>query len=78
MNIMKDKNWLIAIKKGKGKLLLFCGSGEQIIPICGLERVILCGIQKELWLVINYSYLMVKCQVSHSKLQTEANLGLRK
>ena len=33
MNIMQEKNRLITTKKGKGKLPLFRGNGEQVIPI---------------------------------------------
>ena len=33
INIMLEKNWVITTKKDKGKLTLFCGSGERVIPI---------------------------------------------
>ena len=33
INIMKEKNCVITTKNGKGKLSLFCGNGEQVIPI---------------------------------------------
>ena len=33
LNIMLENNWVITTKKGKGKLPLFCGNKEQIIPI---------------------------------------------
>ena len=32
INIIQDKNWVITTKKVKGKLPLFSGNGEQIIP----------------------------------------------
>ena len=31
----QDNNWVITTKKGKGKLPLFCGNGEQVITIYG-------------------------------------------
>ena len=31
-NIIQDNNWVIATKKGKGKLPLFRGNGERVIP----------------------------------------------
>ena len=30
---MQENNWLITTKKDKGKLSLFCGNGERVIPI---------------------------------------------
>ena len=33
INIMQDNNWFIITKNGKGNLPLFCGNGEQVIPI---------------------------------------------
>ena len=30
---MQDNNWVMNIKKGKGKLPLFRGNGERVIPI---------------------------------------------
>ena len=33
INSMQEENWLITTKKDKGKLSLFCGNGEQVIPI---------------------------------------------
>ena len=33
INIIPDNNWLITTKKGKGKLPLFYGNVEQVIPI---------------------------------------------
>ena len=33
MNIIQDKNWVITTKKGKGKLPLFHGNVERVIPI---------------------------------------------
>ena len=33
INIIQEKNWLISTKKGKGKLPLFSGNGERLIPI---------------------------------------------
>ena len=32
-NIIQDENWAITTKKGNGKLPLFCGNGERVIPI---------------------------------------------
>ena len=46
------------------------------LRVQGLERVIHWIIQKELWFEINKAYMMVKVWVSHSELQTEANLGV--
>ena len=34
---MQEKNRVITTKKGKGKLPLFCGNGEQVIPIYDVE-----------------------------------------
>ena len=33
MNIIQENHWAITTKKGKGKLPLFCGNAEQVIPI---------------------------------------------
>ena len=33
MNIIQENNWAITTKKGKGKLPLFRGNVEQVIPI---------------------------------------------
>ena len=33
INIMQVTNLLITTKKGEGKLPLFCGNGERVIPI---------------------------------------------
>ena len=33
INIIQEKNWVITTKKGKGKLPLFYGNGERVIPI---------------------------------------------
>ena len=33
INIILEKIWVINTQKGKGKLPLFCGNGEQAIPI---------------------------------------------
>ena len=33
MNIIQEKNWVITTKKGKGKLPLFRGNVERVIPI---------------------------------------------
>ena len=33
MNIIQDNNRVITTKNGKGKLPLFCGNREQVIPI---------------------------------------------
>ena len=35
INIIHENNWAITIKKGKGKLPLFCGNVERVIPIYG-------------------------------------------
>ena len=34
---MQEKKWVITTKKGKGKLPLFCGNGEWVIPIYALN-----------------------------------------
>ena len=34
---MQENNSVITTKKGKGKLPLFCGNGEQIIPIYSIN-----------------------------------------
>ena len=40
INITKEKNWVITKKKkGKGKLPLLCGNGEQITTIYVLESL---------------------------------------
>ena len=33
MNIIQENNRVITTKKGKGKLPLFCGNVERVIPI---------------------------------------------
>ena len=33
INITQEKNCVITTKNGKGKLPLFCGNGERVIPI---------------------------------------------
>ena len=33
INIIQEKNWAITTKKGKGKLPLFCGNIERLIPV---------------------------------------------
>ena len=34
MNIIQENNWVITTKKkGKGKLPIFCGNIERVIPI---------------------------------------------
>ena len=33
INMIQNNSWVITKKKGKDKLLLFCGNGEQVIPI---------------------------------------------
>ena len=38
INIMQDNNWVITAKKGNGKLPLFCGNGEQVLPIYALNH----------------------------------------
>ena len=35
---MQEKNEQLPPKKGKGKLPLFCGNGEQVIPIYAYKR----------------------------------------
>ena len=35
INIIQKNNWVITTKKGQGKFPLFCGNGEQVIPIYG-------------------------------------------
>ena len=35
INIIQENNWVITKKKGKGKLPLFRGNVEQVIPIYG-------------------------------------------
>ena len=43
MNIIQENNWVISTKKGKGKLPLFCGNVERVIPIYGWKgQQILC------------------------------------
>ena len=36
---MQENNWLITSKKGKGKLPLFFGNGDRVIPIYALGYV---------------------------------------
>ena len=33
INIIQENNRIIATQKGKGKLPIFCGNGEQVNPI---------------------------------------------
>ena len=42
INIIQENNWIITIKKAKGKLPLFCGNGERLLPI--YSAVPLCPI----------------------------------
>ena len=35
---MQENNCVIITKKGKGELPLFCGNGEQVIPLYGLRH----------------------------------------
>ena len=35
---MQENNWVITTKKGKGKLPIFCGNRERVIPIYGAQR----------------------------------------
>ena len=35
INIIQENNWVIATKNGKGKVPLFCGNVEWVIPING-------------------------------------------
>ena len=37
INMIQDKIWSLPPKKGKGKLPLFCGNGERVNPIYGVE-----------------------------------------
>ena len=46
---MQENNWLITTKKGQGKIPLFCGNGEQVIPIYGGKYVIRVWIGWKLW-----------------------------
>ena len=39
ITIIQEKIWVIATKKGKGKLPLFCGFGEHAIPIYGARAL---------------------------------------
>ena len=38
INTIQENNWVITTKKGKGKLLLFHGNGEQVIPFYGSNK----------------------------------------
>ena len=38
INIIQEKNWVIATKKNKGELPLFCGNVERVITIYGINR----------------------------------------
>ena len=38
MNITQENNRVIIIKRGKGKVPLFFGNGEQVIPFYGIKR----------------------------------------
>ena len=40
INIILENNWVITTKKGKGKLPLFCGNGERVIPIHGVGGIL--------------------------------------
>ena len=35
MSMIQENNWVITTKNGKGKLPIFCGKGERLIPIYG-------------------------------------------
>ena len=38
INIIPENNWATTIKKGKGKLPLFIGNVEQVIPIYDINK----------------------------------------
>ena len=38
INNIQDNNWVINTKKGKGKLTLFRGNVEHVIPVYGLHQ----------------------------------------
>ena len=40
INIILENNWLITTKKGKGKLPIFCGNGEQVITIYDAQLIL--------------------------------------
>ena len=46
INIIQEKNWAITTKKGKGKLPLLCGNGEQVIPIYASKAGILDSVRE--------------------------------
>ena len=37
INIILENNWVITTKKGKGKLLIFCGNVERLIHIYAVD-----------------------------------------
>ena len=37
IDIIEEKNWIVTTKKGKGKLLLFCGNLEQVITLYDVD-----------------------------------------
>ena len=39
INIVQVNNWVITIQKGEGRLPLFCGNGEWVIPVYGLHII---------------------------------------
>ena len=44
INIVREKIGQLTPKKGKGKLPLFCGNGEQVIPVNVFWREIFNGL----------------------------------
>ena len=47
INIIVENNCVISTKKGKGKLQIFCGNGEQVIIIYAWRVMI--GVPFPLW-----------------------------
>ena len=39
INMIQESNWVITIKRGKGKLALFRGNREWVIPIYGPQDI---------------------------------------
>ena len=39
IRITQEKNWVLPLKKGKGKLPLFCCNLERLIPIYALYMI---------------------------------------
>ena len=70
MSIIQENYWVITTKKGKGKLPLFCGNVERLIPIYGLKvqvLILLLRLCKSLFR--SHSQVGAHIEVDHSNVK---------